>query len=245
MTINAYQVEYHVNRKELKDLAAFCYFKFLYKNGCIYNYNSQKLSYKSKYSASFIRKMMKRFLDKGWCRMHGNNLIFNKLKSFNGSEAQVEVKDKINIKGKTIKEIISFLELQIIRLHDSRFSRIKKLKRDLVSNKAKIRHRAEDYAESIGIRTDEQIAKLPNETDKLILCNKKLSRVLNCSSGKASNVVKKLERMGLIEVERKTEKGWVPNKVTPEHMKHLKEMGVSFGMGNWIFKVSPLKFTIC
>lgn len=245
MNINAYQIEYHISRKELKEYAAFCYFKYLYRNGCIYNYNSQKLATKSKYSAAFIRKHVRLFLEKGWCRMHGNNLIFNKSSKFNGTTSKIKLYEDINIKKCSIKEILQYFYLQIIRLHDSKLNRLKKLKSDLKSKKARIRHKAEDYADSINKKTEAQRATLPDETTRLILTNKKLTRIFNCSAGKASGIVKYLELHGFIRVYRETIKGWTPEKVTREHMKHLKEMGVSFGMSNWIFRVLPLEFTIC
>lgn len=245
MNINAYQIEYHVSQKELKEYATFCYFKYLYSNGCIYNYTSIKLSTKCKYSASFIRKSIKTFIAKGWCRMHGNNLIFNKSTSFNGTQSKIKLYDDVNIKKCSIKEILQYFNLQIIKLHDSKFSRLKQLKADLKSKKVTVRHRAENYADSINKRTEAERAKLPNETSRLKLTNRKLTKIFNCSAGKASGIVKSLEIHGFIKVYRETKKGWTPEKVTSAHMKHLKEMGVSFGMSNWIFRVLPLEFTIC
>ncbi len=245
MNVNAYQIEYHISQKELKEYAVFCYFKYLYRNGCIYNYTSVKLATKSKYSASFIRKSIKTFLAKGWCRMHGDNLIFNKSTSFNGSKSKIKLYDEANIKGCSIKEILIFFNLQIIKIHNSKFNKLIKLESDLKSNKTSIRHKAENYADSIGLKSEAQRGTLPNETTRLKLTNKKLTRIFNCSAGKASGIVKSLEFHGFIKVKRETQKGWLPNKVTIGHMKHLKEMGVSFGMGHWIFRVLPLEFTIC
>ena len=245
MNVNAYQIEYHISQKELKEYAAFCYFKYLFRNGCIYNYNSNKLATKCKYSPAFIRKNVKKFLDKGWCRMHSGNLIFNKSSHFNGTESQIKLYDEANIKKCSIKEILEYFYLQIIKLHDSKLSRLKKLKSDLKSKKAKVRSRAENYADSINKRTEAERAKLPNETTRLILTNSKLARIFKCSTGKASGIIKSLELDEFIKVHRETKKGWTPEKVTGEHMKHLKEMGVSFGMSNWIFRVLPLEFTIC
>jgi len=245
MLIDAYQIEYHISQKELKEYAAFCYFKYLYKNSCIYNYTSQKLAIRTKYSPSFIRKNVKLFLEKGWCRMHGNNLIFNKSTSFNKTESKIKLYDDANIKNCSIKEIFLYFRLQIIKLHDSKLSRFKKLRSDLKSNKILIRHKAEDYADSIGLKTEAQRDTLPNETTRLKLTNKKLTKIFNCSEGTASGIVKSLELHGFIDVHRETKKGWTPAKVMNSHVKHLKGLGVSFGMSNWLFWVQPLEFTIC
>jgi hypothetical protein len=177
--------------------------------------------------------------------MHGDNLIFNKSASFNGTTSEIKLYDNANIKKCSIKEILEYFNLQIIKLHDSKLSRLKKLKSDLKSKKATVRHRAENYADSINKRTEAERAKLPNETTRLILTNKKLTKIFKCSAGKASGIVKSLELDGFIKVHRETKKGWTPVKVTSGHMKHLKEMGVSFGLSNWIFRVLPLEFTIC
>jgi len=244
MNINAYQIEYHISRKELKEYATFCYFKYLYRNGCIYNYTSTRLATKCKYSASFIRKMVKIFIDKGWCRMHESNLIFNKSTHFNGTESKIRLYDEINIKRISIKEIIEYFELQIIRLHNSKFNKIKKLKRDLKSNKNSIRHKAEDYADSIGKKTKAQRDTLPDETAKLKLSNGKLSKIFGCSSGKASNIINRLCKKGFITIYRKVNKTKFDNKLSDRAIGVAKNLGYSYGYGNHLFIVETLEFTI-
>jgi len=244
MNINAYQIEYHISQKELKEYATFCYFKYLYRNGCIYNYTSIKLATKCKYSASFIRKSIKTFIAKGWCSMHGNNLIFNKSTSFNGTESKIRLYNEVNIKRISIKEILEYFELQIIGLHDSKFSKIKKLKRDLKSNKISIRHKAEDYADSIGKKTKAQRDTLPDETAKLKLSNGKLSRIFGCSAGKASKIVNTLARKGFITIHRKINKTKLTGKLCDRAIRVAKDLGYSYGYGNHLFVVETLEFTI-
>lgn len=245
MNINAYQIEYHISQNELKEYAAFCYFKYLYRNGCIYNYTSTKLAYKSNYSASFVRKSVSLFLAKGWCRMHGKNLIFNKSSSFNGTESKIKLYDEIKHKKLSIKELLDLFKLQIFVIHNSKLNRLKKVKRDLKSNKTRIRHRAENYADSIGKKTEQQRSKLPNESDKLKLSNGKLSRIFNCSAGTASNLIKRLAYKGLIEIHRKSS-AIKFNGVIPKHGHSIaKDLGYSYGYSNYLFIVETLEFVIC
>lgn len=243
MNVNAYQIEYHISQKELKEYAAFCYFKYLYRNGCIYNYTSVKLATKSKYSASFIRKSVKVFIAKGWCRMHGDNLIFNKSTTFNGVDCK-KLYDKIEIKRISIKKIIEYFELQIIKLHNGKFSRVKKLKRDLKSNKTSVRHKAENYADSIGYKTQEKRDTLPDEIARLKLSNEKLSRMFDCSAGKASALVNKLARKGFITIHRQTITKKYSGLIGNKGVKIAKDLGYSYGYGNHLFIVETLEFTI-
>lgn len=244
MNINAYQIEYHISQKELKEYAAFCYFKYLYRNGCIYNYTSTRLATKSKYSASFIRKMVKVFLAKGWCRMHRDNLIFNKSSQFNGSNAIIKNYEEINIKGLSIKEIIEIFHFQRFKLQESRFEKKKKLKLDLISNKKSIRHKAETYADSIGLKTKAQRLKLPNETDKLQLSNQILKTMFGCSAGKASGIIKGFFKRGLITIYRDIKRQKLQVKVDSYMQEILKGMGASYAYGRYAFIVKPLEFTI-
>jgi len=245
MQVNIYQIEHHINQKDLKEYAVFCYFKYMYKTGCIYKYNSVKLATKSKYSASFIRKHVSVFLKKGWCRMHGENLIFNKSSNFNGSESKIKRYEKINIKGLSIKQIIELFHLHRITLQNNRFERKKKLKLDLKSNRKYIRHKAESYAESIGIKTPSQLLKLPNEIDKLTLSNQVLRSMFNCSQGKASAIINSLSKNGFIKIYRIIKKRMFDFNIGLYADEILKGMGASYTYGKYAFLVQPLEITIC
>lgn len=246
MNINAYQVEYHISNKELKEYAAFCYFKYLFRNGCIYNYNSNKLSTKCKYSPAFIRKNVKKFLDKGWCRMHSGNLIFNKSSHFNGTQSEIKLYDEANIKKCSIKEILRYFYLQIIKLHDSKLSRLKKLKSDLKSNKTRIRHKAEEYADAMEKANKKwKRGNLPNEMTRLKLTNSKLGKLFNCSAGKASGIVKFLEENEFIKVTRQIVKKVVGVNTNKFNANQMKSYGASYWSGHCVFIVLPLEFTVC
>jgi hypothetical protein len=244
MWVNAYQIEYHISQKELKEYAAFCYFKYLFKNGCIYDYNSIKLATKCKYSPAFIRKNIKKFLDKGWCRMHSGNLIFNKSSHFNGQSKNINLYDEIKTKKASIKDILDLFHLEVLKISNSNLDKVKKLKSELKSNKTRTRHKAEDYADSIGFKTEAQRAKLPDETTKLKLSNTRLSKLFGCSSGKASGIIKRLEYLGLIKVDRK-----IVHKTIGVHTKNfnanqMKSYNASYWSGYHVFIVQPLEFTI-
>jgi len=176
--------------------------------------------------------------------MHGDNLIFNKSSSFNDSESKIKLYDKIKIKRLSIKEIIEYFELQIIALHQGKFNRVKKLKRDLESNKTSVRHKAEEYACSIGKKTKEERETLPDENAKLKLSNIKLTNIFDCSSGKASKVINNLARKGFITIHRKTNKLKFESDLPNKAMSVAKKLGYSYGYGSHLFVVETLEITI-
>lgn len=244
MQVNSYQVEYHIYQDELTEYAVFCYFKYLYRNGCIYNYSSSKLATKSKYSASFIRKYINIFIKKEWCRMHGKNLIFNKSSKINGSQSKIKQYEEINIKGLSIKQIIDIFRFQRFKLQNRRFERKKQLNLDLKSHKKAKRHKAENQLELMGFKTNVQKLKLPTEKDKLKISNQILKQMFNCSAGKASAIIKEFNKKGLINVYRTIKKSKFKDNITPYQDEILKGMGVSFTKGKFAFLYKPLEFTI-
>lgn len=103
---------YSINKNGwLTHLSVFIYLKGLRKNSCIFNYNPAALSAKTGLSESSIRKYIKFFLKKGWCRMDGENLIFNKINKIGWQMCQSTCK----INSKTVKEIKRELYLNLIK----------------------------------------------------------------------------------------------------------------------------------
>lgn len=176
--------------------------------------------------------------------MHGKNLIFNKSSIINGSQSKIKIYEEINIKGLTIKQIIELFQFQRFKLQNSRFEKRKKLKLDLNSNKKSIRHKAESYAELIGIKTNYQRLKLPNEIDKLKISNQILKSMFNCSAGKASTIIKEFNKKGLINIHRTVNKTKFNVKLDLYMDEILKGMGASYTYGKFAYLVKPLEFTI-
>lgn len=176
--------------------------------------------------------------------MHGDNLIFNKSSKFNKTESKIKSYEKINIKGLSIKEIIEIFYFQRILLQNRRFERKKKLNLDLKSNRKRIRHKAESYADSIGMKTKSQLLKLPNETDKLTLSNHVLKSIFNCSAGKASSIINSLSKNGFIKIYRIVKKRMFDFNIGLYADEILKGMGASYTYGKYAFLVKPLEITI-
>ena len=99
----------------LRQYATFLYLKSLFKKGCFYNYTHDGFAEKSGMSRSAVRKYIKIFLDKGWCRKHGKNLMFKGLKHYRKSGFN----KTFILKSKTVKGIIKefyYIILKIIRM---------------------------------------------------------------------------------------------------------------------------------
>lgn len=58
--------------------AIWLWMKNRFKNGCYYNYNESSVARELGVSRNMIRKYADIFLEKSWCRIHHNNLIFIK-----------------------------------------------------------------------------------------------------------------------------------------------------------------------
>jgi hypothetical protein len=194
LSINKIQVQDIISAGLLKEYVVFLKIKAKYPNSCFYAYTQKRLSAKTGIPLNCIRKCVKVFLERGWCRMHCNNLIFNPLKTFD--EHKQRLITSINL-GKPIKDILSDLYLIVLRLKQEQFDKLKKLGCEL--------HKpCSHWSYKRALRTLRKIkakkSALPKGSDHLSISIKNISLMLNVSMGKCHKILTDLYKKGRITV---------------------------------------------
>lgn len=199
MNINQLLIKELIEINKVRHLAVFISFKCIYGSGCVHNYSPSKFSHVTKLSRNSVKKYIDYFLENGWCRMEGNNLIFNKFKSIDGNKLNLKV--KINAK-KTIKEIELLLYRELLRLKESQFNFNKQLLRDLKNptGLAQLK-KARAYCRKKGVNSE----KLPSAPGMFKLSMIKIAKMFNCSVGKASGIIDELCLKKMIQKFRQME----------------------------------------
>lgn len=199
MNINQLLIKDLIEINKLRYFAVFIKFKGIYGSGCVHNYSPYKFSYIAKLSRNSVKKYIDYFIDNGWCRMEGKNLIFNKFKSIDGNKLNLKV--KINAK-KTIKEIELLLYRELLRLKESQFNFNKKIYRDLKNptGLAQLK-KAKAYCKKKGVNSE----KLPSAPGMFKLSMIKIAKMFNCSVGKASGIIDELCMKKMIQKFRQME----------------------------------------
>lgn len=176
----------------LKDLSAFLYLKSFYSNSCVFNYTQKSLAEKSGLSLSAVRKYIKSFLNSGWCKMHGKNLLFVKLNKFDHNKKKVIVKFEI---ADSIKQIFKDLQLLVLKNKQNQFNRYKQLSLDLHTPQNLNSYKA---AQRTVKRKNIDVDKLPGEKDLMSISMSKIASMLGCSVGSAHNRIKELKKSNSI-----------------------------------------------
>lgn len=142
-------------------------------------------------SVNGVKGMVEGFIASGWCRMHGDNLVFNKLKVFDHNKTKALINFKI---ANNVKQILNDLYLLILRQKQYQFERYKKLKSDLKSSQLRTYKKAQKKLKSLGMREKD----LPGESSMFKISIGKIAELLGLSVGSASNFIKELRKKGLI-----------------------------------------------
>lgn len=170
----------------LRQYAVFLQLKHIHVNSCIYKYNVHRLAQKSGMSRNSINKYVKFFLDNGWCRMHGKNIVFISLKELR-QKYSVKLKHTINIsRGKTQK-VLSNLRYELLKQKTNQFNFLKDISNDLHNPKGKF-----------ALEKHKRALKYQRKTGKSLLIDevelkislKRLGKVINLSPASAFNLIK-------------------------------------------------------
>ena len=127
--INSILVEEMIKEDHLTQLAVFIKLKSLFSNGCVYNHSYKRLSVVSGISINTLKKCINFFKEKGWCRVHGKNLVFNKIFNIDGNKEKKLIKIRLN-KTENYRELVKRLKLVVVNACAERFKYIKQLSRD-------------------------------------------------------------------------------------------------------------------
>lgn len=206
LSINESSVQDLAGKGLLKEFAYFLYLKSLYGNSCIFNYTQESLAAKANLPVSAIRKHVRVFINRGWCRIHRGNLVFLKVNSFLKSTTKVYVKFQIS---NNVKELYDDLSLMLLKIKQRQFDRYVKLKARLNNWNPKVRKAAMVYMDKFGIKERD----LPSESDKLKMSMKSIAAYLGVSVGSAAGLIKRLRvDRRIVCVPSRTEVFWTWSK---------------------------------
>lgn len=186
MNINQLLIRDLIEINKQRYLAVFIKFKSIYSSGCVHNYSPYKFSSVTKLSRNSVKKYIDYFLSNGWCRMEGHNLIFNKFRKFDENRKRLMC---VVSPKKSIKEIELLLYREVLRLKQSQFDFLKRVKCDLTNPTG-----IDVYKKALKIKKKYTLnsEKLPGAQEKYKVSIKRIAKSFNCSVGKAMGIIDKL-----------------------------------------------------
>jgi hypothetical protein len=169
----------------MRELAVFMKLKSLYKNSCVYGFSYRTLSFKSGVSINTLKKTIKSFLDKKWCRMHNGNLVFNKIKDVDDTD-EIGVLVKFNLKKENdYKYILKVLRLSLVKACGDRFEYVKNTIRDY-KNPGNL----ESHKKALKAIKRWGALKLISESEKFCMSNRRIGSLFGRSKTTASLLMK-------------------------------------------------------
>jgi predicted transcriptional regulator len=182
MKVSIKAIELMRDRNLIREYATFLCFKSKLKKSCFYGYTHNKFSSELGLSKSSVRKYIGTFIELGWCRKHGKNLMFNGRKGYR----KVGYNKTFELQGKTVKEIIKELYYILLKIKHSQFEKLKSVGRAVkISKNTKRLRRMEDFLEKYKIKKE----SLPSKNDHLRISVNKIGELFGCSKSKASRVM--------------------------------------------------------
>jgi cell division protein YceG involved in septum cleavage len=223
--------------KCIRELAVLIKLKSIYVSGCVHNYSPYKLSKESDLSRNTIKKYVNFYLELGYARMDGNNLVFNKF-------TKIEDKYKhatVNINPElSIKKISDLLHREILCDKYRKFNYIKKVKEDSSNPMGKDALKKLKKAKKAIRNLSNVNTSLPNASANYSVSIKKIAEHFNCSVGKAQGIVNSLCEDNLL---KRTKNYIVIHKRTRSDKLHnqqikgiLENTKASFYSGGSIFQ---------
>lgn len=192
LTTSIHLIEHIIDDNLHVKYANFVHLKTVYSNSCIYEYSAKSLADKSKKSRTFIKQNIDFFLKKGWCRMHGNNLIF---KTTNQLKELYEITQirKCKLKYKDLESLKLSIYSKLIINKKKQVDYIIKMKHDLL-NPCKLK----DHKRAIQRFKGENV----EINEKFTISYLALSDLFNCSKSFAFKIMEKLINSNYLEKQR-------------------------------------------
>ena len=178
MNVSYYLIQEFVKFKRLRYLTVLIKLKSIYSSGCVHNYTPFKLAKSCHLSRNSVKKYVQWFLDNGFARMEGNDLVFNKFKNIHKKYSRGLLKLDTSLSVKKI-EVLFNKEIMLDKVRKFRY-------KQQISKDLKSRERysaAKRFARLKGERI------LPSADANYSVSIKKLSKHFNCSVGKAQRIV--------------------------------------------------------
>lgn len=200
--INVAMVRDLQREDNLRKLAVFMKMKSIYSNGCFFNATYASLSEKSDISITVLKKCIKFFIERGWCRKHGNNLVFNKIKDIDVMDREKNIFDVQYIKIKkddTYRDVFKKLKLLLVKaIHDA-FEIKKKQSKDYLITDDSVKLSA--HKSAVRAYRDGRLTKLISETEKFKISNRKVGSLIKRSKSTGSRLLSYGQKVGMLKRE--------------------------------------------
>lgn len=223
--------------KCIRELAVLIKLKSIYVSGCVHNYSPYKLSKDCDFSSNTVKKYVNFYLELGYARMDGNNLVFNKFTKI--EEKYKHARVFIN-PGLSVKKISDLLHREILCDKYRKFNYKKKVKEDSTNPMGKGALNKLKKAKKALRNLDCADTSLPNASANYTISIKKIAEHFNCSVGKAQGIVNSLCEDNLlkrIKNYRLVHKRTRGNKLHKQQIKGILETTkASFYSGGNIFQ---------
>lgn len=204
---------------EMRELAVFMKLKSLYKNSCVYGFSYRSLSFKSGVSINTLKKTIKSFLDKKWCRMHNGNLVFGKIKDVDDTDGR-GVLVKFNLKKENdYKYILKVLRLSLVKACSDRFEYIKKISNDYIKPS-----NLESYKVARKAFCEGRLRKMISASECFSMSNRNIGSLFGRSKTTASLLMKFGVENKMLDVFS----NYKEMKISPDYAVETN--------GHWIFK---------
>jgi len=115
----------------LRHYAVWLKLKNIYKNGCYYKYNNNKLHNQTGLSNTALRKYIQFFLDNKWCHLRDGNLCFVAEKTLRVDILDIRNRKFVKIDQYTkVSDILTQLRFLIIKNKNAQFEFVRQKSRD-------------------------------------------------------------------------------------------------------------------
>jgi len=189
MNISYFLIKQMMEDKCIRELAVLIKLKSIYVSGCVHNYSPYKLSKDCDFSSNTVKKYVNFYLELGYARMDGDNLVFNKFTKIEDKykHARVNINPEL-----PIKKISDLLHREILCDKYRKFNYKKKVKEDSTNPMGKGALIKLKRAKKVIRNLESANASLPNASANYTVSIKKIAEHFNCSVGKAQGIVNSL-----------------------------------------------------
>jgi hypothetical protein len=179
-------------------LAAFIKLKSIFRNSCYFDWSYRSISRKSGISTTTLRKCIPVFLEKGWCRVHCGNLVFNKISVVDsGGKGKFRVVLRIEIKEEeSYRDLVKRIRILLIERKYNCFQAAKNICRDYQNARNLDSYKKAKKAVERG-----WVRKKVSCNDRFFMSNESIGKMFGRSASTASRLQKYGREKGVLKVE--------------------------------------------
>lgn len=187
MRSNIILIQHFIDSDVIRKYAVFLKLKHSYSNSQIYNYTAYSLSKKSGLSITTINKYVNFFIENGWVKIIGSNIIFignEKLKEKYG----IKLNDRLKIQAhhkQSVQNILCTLRYEVYKLKQRQFNYVQENVKNQLNPRGK--NALNKYKKAIKSRTSYN----GEISQHLKIGLGKLSLMINKSASTASRLIRK------------------------------------------------------